>query len=71
MLRNFEAAEICILSVNNGQRTIALKDILHENSYVMSLSSCPEFIEQMALVIGRKDKIALYERRGGKVYGRA
>lgn len=40
----------------------ALKDMLHENSYTMSLSSCPEFIEQMALVIGRKDIIRDYEK---------
>lgn len=38
----------------------ALKDMLYENSYTMSLSSCPEFIEQMALVIGRKDIIRDY-----------
>lgn len=40
----------------------ALKDMLHENSYTMSLHSCPEFIEQMALVIGRKDIIKDYEK---------
>ena len=40
----------------------ALKDMLHENSYTISLRSCPEFIEQMSLVIGRKDIIRDYER---------
>jgi hypothetical protein len=40
----------------------ALKDMLHENSYTISLSSCPEFIEQMALVIGIKDIIRDYEK---------
>lgn len=40
----------------------ALKDMLYENSYRMSLSVCPEFIEQMSLVIGRKDIISDYEK---------
>ena len=35
---------------------------LYENSYTMSLSSCPEFIEQMALVIGRKDIVRDYKK---------
>lgn len=45
----------------------ALKDALYENSYTRSLSSCPEFIEQMALVIGRPDIIRDY-RKNSKYY---